>query len=85
MITDLWMAQHQQHSYMSLTVQFVDNNLDLQSRCLQTLEVPQDHNASSLMEVLDSMLKDWKITQKVCGGITDNGSNIVNVSGLMEI
>ena len=37
------------------------------------------------MEVLDSMLKDWKISEKVCGGITENGSNIVNATGLMEI
>ena len=36
------------------------------------------------MVVLDSMLKDWKISEKVCGVITDNGSNIVNATGLME-
>ena len=80
-----WMAQHQQRSYISLTVHFVDIDFELKSKCLQTLEVPQDHNASSLMEVLDSMLKDWNISEKVCGGITDNGSNIVNAIGLMEI
>ena len=85
MTTDLWTAQHQQRSYISLTVHFVDIDFELQSKCLQTLEVPQDHNASSLMEVLDSMLKDWNISEKVCGGITDNGSNIVNAIGLMEI
>ena len=58
MTTDLWTAQHQQHSYISLTVHFIDIGFELQPKCLQTLEVPQDHNASSLMEVLDSMLKD---------------------------
>lgn len=29
-----------------------------------------------------SILKDWKISEKVCGGITDNESNIVNAIGL---
>ena len=85
MTTDLWTAQHQQRSYISLTVHFVDIDFELQSKCLQTLKVSQDHNASSLMEVLDSMLKDWNISEKVCGGITDNGSNTVNAIGLMEI
>ena len=85
MTTDLWTAQHQQRSYISLTVHFADIDFELQSKCLQTLEVPQDHNASSLMEVLDSMLKDWDISEKVCGGIIDNGSNIVSAIGLMEI
>ena len=85
MTTDLWTAQHQQRSYISLTVHFIDIDFELQSKCLQTLEVPQDHNASSLTEVLDSMLKDWNISEKVCGGTTDNGSNIVNAIGLLEI
>ena len=83
MTTDLWTSQHQQRAYISLTVHFVDDDFELKSRCLQTLEIPQDHNASSLKEVLTTMLKDWKILRKVCGGITDNAGNIVNAIGLM--
>ena len=39
---------------MSLTVHFIDENFVLQSKCLQTLEVPQDHNAVSLKDVLSA-------------------------------
>ena len=60
--TDLWTSQHQQRSYMSLTVHFIADNFTLQSKCLQTLEVPQDHDAASLKDVLSSMFSDWKIT-----------------------
>ena len=70
---------------MSLTVHVIADNFTLQSRCLQTLEVPQDHDAASLKDVLSSMFSDWKITDKVCGGITDNGSNIVNAFTLLNI
>ena len=83
MTMDLWTAQHQQCFYVLLTVHFVDNDFELKSRCLQTLEVPQDLNASSPYgSAGHSILKDWKISEKVCGGIIDNGSNIVNAIGL---
>ena len=81
MTTDLWASQHQQCSYISLTVHFVDNDFELQSRCLQTLELPRDHSANSLNEVLNAMFKNWKISEKVCGGNTRE----VNAIGLMGI
>ena len=61
MTMDLWTAQHQQCFYILLTVHFVDNDFELKSRCLQTLEVPQDLNASSPYGGAGhSILKDWK-------------------------
>ena len=65
MTTDLWTAQHQQHSYNSLTVHFIDNDFELQSRCLQTLEVPQDHNASSIWKCWTPCSRTGK-SQKKC-------------------
>ena len=70
---------------MSLTVHFIDGNFTLQSKCLQTLEVPQDHDAASLKDVISTMLSNWKIKDKVCGGITDNSSNIISAFRLLKI
>ena len=83
--TDLWTSQYQQCSYMSLTVHFIDRNFTLQSKCLQTLEVPQDHDTASLKDIISTMLSNWKIKDKFCGGITDNDSNIVSAFGLLKI
>ena len=83
--TDLWTSLHQQRAYISLTAHFVDSDFKHHSKCLQTLEIPQDHDASSLKDVLSSMFEDWKIAGKVCGGITDNASNMVNAFRLMGI
>ena len=83
--SDLWTAQYQQRAYISLTAHFVDNDCNLQSKCLQTQEIPRDHDASSLKEELESMFKDWGISEKVCGGITDNAGDIVNAIGLLGI
>ena len=83
--TDLWTSSHQQHSYISLTVHFIDADFKLHSVCLKTLDVPQDHDAGSLRGVLCSILRDWKILDKVFCGTTDNGQNIVSAIGLLEI
>ena len=72
MTTDMWTSSHQQLSYISLTVHFVDADFKLHSLCLQTLEVPQDHNGESLYCVLSSMFQDWNILDNVFGGTTDN-------------
>ena len=83
--TDLWTSSHQQHSYILLTVHFIDADFKVHSVCLKILEVPQDHDAGSLCGVLCSMLQDWKISDKVFRGTTDNGQNIVNAIGLLGI
>ena len=83
--TDLWTSEHQQRAYASLTVHFVDEGFTFQSKCLQTMEVTQDHTAESLKEVLTDMLSSWKISSKVNGAVTDNASNIVNTFRLLGI
>ena len=67
------------------TVNFVDSEFKLQTRCLQTLEVPEDHDASSLKEVLASMFQGWKISNKICRATTDNVGNTVIAVGLLGI
>ena len=64
--------------YLSYTVHFITNDWTLQSRCLQTLFVPKDHNADNLSEVLTETLAQWKleVRRQVCI-TTDNGSNIL--------
>ena len=56
--TDLWTASHQLRSYISLTIHFVDADFTLNSLCLKTLEVRQDHTAESLQSVLLSLFQD---------------------------
>ena len=82
--TDLWTSL-QQRAYASLTVHFVDGGFTFQSKCLQTMEITQVHTAESLREVLTNLLRDWKISSKVCGAVTDNASNMVNTFRLLGI
>jgi len=77
--TDMWSSSTME-PYLSYSVHFIDNDWVLQSRCLQTLFVPKDHNANNLSEVLAETLAQWRLEagQQVCI-TTDNGSNIICV------
>ena len=84
--TDLWTSSHQHHSYISLTVHFVDSLKFVQtSLYLQTLEIPKDHTADAIQQVLSSMFEEWDISSKVFGATTDNGLNIVNAIELLSL
>ena len=75
--TDMWSSSTME-PYLSYSVHFIDNDWILQSRCLQTLFVPKDHNADNLSEILAQTLAQWKLeTAKQVCITTDKGSNII--------
>ena len=54
--------------------------------CLQTLEVPKEHTAVAIEQVLSSMFEDWDISSKVFRATTtDNGQNIVTAIELLSL
>jgi len=63
--TDLWTAQHQNKGYIGLTAHFVDADWVMQSRCLETREMPVAHNAENIADELDQEMKEWNIRRKV--------------------
>ena len=75
--TDLW-SSVTSAPYMTYTVHFIDQEWNLKSWCLQTLFVPQDHDADNLADVMVETLDNWGLdpNNQVCL-TTDNGSNIV--------
>ena len=50
----------------------------LQSHCLQTVFVPEDHTAENLAPVLQGVLESWGLPEnRLACATTDNGANIV--------
>ena len=45
--------------YLAVTVHFVDKEWVLQSYCLQTLLVPENHTVENLVPVLQGVLESW--------------------------
>ena len=74
--TDCWSSQGMK-PYLSYTIHYVDDDWALQSLCLQTLYLPEDHTASNLAEGLEETLRSWSldVTRQACI-TTDSASNI---------
>ena len=74
---DMW-SSATSTPYMSYTVHYIDPQWSLQSWCLQTLFIPQDHNADYLADVMTETLTNWSLdpVNQVCVS-TDNESNII--------
>ena len=48
-------------------------------------EVPKEHTAVAIRQVLPSMFEEWDISSKVFRATTDNGQNIVNAIELLSL
>ena len=73
--TDLWTSAVND-PYLTFTCHFIDRNWELQSFCLQTHYMPEDHTADNIQEALSDTLQVWKLdASKLVGITTDSGLN----------
>jgi hypothetical protein len=74
--TDLWTSTAG-HPYLTFTCHFINPHWELQSLCLQTHYMPEDHTAVNIQEALSETLHQWKLAESQLVGITsDSGSNV---------
>ena len=74
--TDLWTSTAG-HPYLTFTCHFIDHSWELQSFCLHTHYMPEDHTAVNIQEALSEGLQQWKLAESQLVGITtDSGSNV---------
>ena len=59
----------------------IPSDWKLQSRCLQTIHVPEDHTAETLADGMKEVLDHWNLgpSKQVCL-TTDSGANIVKAA-----
>ena len=75
--TDLWTSRAT-HPYLSYTVHFIDSAWGLQSICLETVPLFEDHTGENIIESINDILSNWNLsTDKLVLTATDNGSNFV--------
>ena len=58
--TDMWSATGTMTPYMAVTVHYIDVEWRLQSHCLQTIFVPEDHTAENLTRNFGILDLAWK-------------------------
>lgn len=82
--TDLWSSTTAE-PYQSLTVHYIDEDLNLEARCLQVSYFPDDHTGENIATGLREGLASWDLQEEnhVCI-TTDNASNMVLAAQLNE-
>ena len=75
--TDAWTGCHN-HSYISVTIHFIDGLWNLKHYCLQIQKITESHTAVNLANDLRNSLEQWESLDRVVMITTDNAANISN-------
>lgn len=82
--TDLW-TSCTNHPYLSYTIHFIDNSWQLQSFCLDTIPLFQDHTGQNIAEAIKDILENWELSpDNLVATTTDNGSNFIAGMAVLE-
>ena len=74
---DLWTSRAS-HPYLSFTVHFIDCSWELQSFCLETVPLFEDHTGENIIDSLLDVMANWVLSlENLVVTTTDNGSNFV--------
>lgn len=74
--TDLW-SSVTSVPFISLTVNFTDNEWNMKNYMLETLYMPQDHTGDNIAQVIEQCLEEWNLDKnKLAAMTTDSGSNV---------
>ena len=75
--TDLWSSGRTMEPYISLTIHYIDSDFCLNTKCLQTAFIPEDHTGQNIANGLREALAAWSLNEEKLICITsDNASNI---------
>jgi len=78
--TDLWSSTGKIKPYHAVTIHYINKDRELQSYCLHTLFLPQDHTGVNISQALQSILESWTMPENRLACITtDNGRNMIAV------
>ena len=75
--TDCWTSRTVD-PYMTVTVHFVDQNWQINSRVLSTTKVEGSHTGEKIADELRGVFKTWGIEDKVTTIVNDNAANVKN-------
>ena len=78
--SDIWTSRVTQ-AYITLTVYFITNTWKMESKVLQTQEMPTGEHISLR---LSSASQQWKIKDKIVALVRDNAANMVLASQLLD-
>ena len=75
--TDIWTSRTQQ-AYLTVTAHFITGKWKMESKVLQTREMPERHTGVNISERLKAAACEWKIANdRLATVVRDNAANMV--------
>jgi len=76
--TDLW-CNVKMHSFLGVTIHFINENFKLVNLVLATKEINGVHSGRNITACLEAVLEDYELSPyQIVGIVSDNDANIVN-------
>lgn len=80
--SDIWTESTNNHSFLSFTCHWIENNFESRQAVLNIKHFPTNHTSENISELLLNVLDTWNLKEKIHLFVRDNGINIVN--GIMK-
>ena len=81
--TDLW-TSHQNDSYISVTISWIDQKMQLHKALIGIELLPNSHTSENIKNNLNTILENWNLKDKCFATTTDNGTNVKKAISLMN-
>lgn len=84
MTTDCWTSINNK-SFFAVTVHYVDPNLNLKSVLLQCASFTKKHTNLNLSVIIQSIIGEWQIKDKIVFVVSDNAANIKGAISILQL
>src|SRR3954451_12077232 len=74
--TDIW-SSIKNEAFIGVTIHYITNEWELKHFTLEVLRITGSHTGSAIYEILNKLLEDFHLKEKIISVTTDNGSNMV--------
>ncbi|EXX65125.1 hypothetical protein RirG_136280 [Rhizophagus irregularis DAOM 197198w] len=81
--TDIW-SSIKNEAFIGVTIHFITNEWKLKHFTLEVLRITGSHTGNAIYEILNKLLVDFDLKQKIISITTDNGSNMVVACRLLK-
>lgn len=75
--SDMWTNSVNKDSFISFTAHWIDNDYNYKHIVLNARHFPGSHNSENISRMLNNMIMEWNLKNKIYLVIRDSGSNIV--------
>jgi hypothetical protein len=81
--TDIW-SSIKNEAFIGVTLHYVTDEWKLKHFTLEVLRMTGSHTGNAIYDILDKLLEDFHLKEKIISVTTDNGSNMVLACQLLK-